>query len=1126
MRKTGTLILAFCIVLLSMLVPQAAAAGEYNVKYLSDDFIRIENVDTAFAAGTERSFTVNIPAAGNYAIFVAQTTPVQTAFQASFDQTAQITGNEALSFQIGSLETESPGYKYTYARIGAVGGTSGTVALYAGECTVTVISSVTTQIPYIDIKNTDVALNGGKLAIYPSDYAAYSNVTYYGHINGEMSANDNESIISGYDYWGDLSDAALDAPVNLDKKIHINGGQNVSYTLNVTKAGFYNISVYANYYSYGASTDATEDRNGSMTVSFDDEQIYFDEDTIFCKENGGTTDHLPNQWHNIDAVYMSEGTHTLKIASDGFGTYLKHLLLEEVVESDDKIVTVDDNLTRIEIDATANIVADGASKTVGFSIPVSGNYIFYINKTQNYAGEIDFSILDKVMENVFQYQGGLYSGRTYVKVGKADTAPAFLEQGVHYDLTIATTGADIEVFYVDVMRVDIPIDGATSIPSHYASIAGGIGDGHLNNTDQAKNEPTSGYTLIGDFRSNLLSNPKSTFPISLHLDNGTWVEYTFDVKTEGLYDIKILSNTYPTAGPDNESGENRVIDEQLTYMINGNVIQTVQYHNDTAADMTIEMPTVYLGTGLQTVRFSHPSEPRVAGFYFKEILVEPSEESLVLDATVLPVEFNSSFISDTTGTTTGSSIVLNEGEQVTFQFQTGTISASDLNMINSTVPQNASITYTIDAEEAQTVTVNQLGKIFQNKTFTEGTHTLIITSNTAGVSFDKLMLCEHEEEAITHGSKVEIPADSIRTPIDLDYGLVVGGKASVDPSTGIYTVNGLASYVLYLNVEESGYYTIYANALMHQDSFHVLFNDADVTTNMYQDTGNKDNVSASTSVRLKRLAVPTFLEAGDNTVCIQVKDGNFAEIHSLELQRTDGPVSTDVTEETIIPAWNHVSWGGSGFSTGWYFPHQDGQGGYLNVGVYEDLRNIVVESGAVYTFKVTVEESGYYDYGLYFSNATNLSTFNFVIDDVPYELSGTPSGTTKLTSTEAVYLTQGTHTVAISKKSSAGGTNRVFALSFSKSANNTITIDDAASKAMFEVNFGKETVGTVITALYKGNELVGVATTAVNGQQNVVVNVPYTSVPDTAKVMVWSDLVNVKPLGEMLEYTETSPEWK
>ena len=141
-------------------------------------------------------------------------------------------------------------------------------------------------------------------------------------------------------------------------------------------------------------------------------------------------------------------------------------------------------------------------------------------------------------------------------------------------------------------------------------------------------------------------------------------------------------------------------------------------------------------------------------------------------------------------------------------------------------------------------------------------------------------------------------------------------------------------------------------------------------------------------------------------------------------------------------------------------------------------------------------------------------------------MSGTSGSTTKLSSTEAIYLEKGKHTVTISKKSSDGGTVRVFALTFAKSTGNVITLDAAASKATFEVDFEKTVTGTVITALYQDNQLVGVVTTSINEKQNVVVGVPYNSSPDTAKVMVWGNLINIKPIEGAATYTSASPEWK
>ena len=206
-RRTLSMVLANLVVFCSMLVPQVDAENDYTVKYLEDNFIRIENQDTAFTAGTARTYAINIPLAGSYAVFVKQssiTTETAVGLIASFEQSADVTGGEALSVSIGDLADNSDAYKYEYARIGAVKGKeSGSATLHAGECTLTITASVNLTVSYIDIKCTDVGLSGGKRAIYPADYTTYSTVKNTGHVNSQISKN-NPTVISGYDYWGDL----------------------------------------------------------------------------------------------------------------------------------------------------------------------------------------------------------------------------------------------------------------------------------------------------------------------------------------------------------------------------------------------------------------------------------------------------------------------------------------------------------------------------------------------------------------------------------------------------------------------------------------------------------------------------------------------------------------------------------------------------------------------------------------------------------------------------------------------------------------------------------------------------------------------------------------------------------
>ena len=69
-KRILSIILANLVLLFNTLLPQAAAENDYTVKYLEDYFIRIENKDAAFTAETARTYAINIPAAGSYAVFI------------------------------------------------------------------------------------------------------------------------------------------------------------------------------------------------------------------------------------------------------------------------------------------------------------------------------------------------------------------------------------------------------------------------------------------------------------------------------------------------------------------------------------------------------------------------------------------------------------------------------------------------------------------------------------------------------------------------------------------------------------------------------------------------------------------------------------------------------------------------------------------------------------------------------------------------------------------------------------------------------------------------------------------------------------------------------------------------
>ena len=95
----------------------------------------------------------------------------------------------------------------------------------------------------------------------------------------------------------------------------------------------------------------------------------------------------------------------------------------------------------------------------------------------------------------------------------------------------------------------------------------------------------------------------------------------------------------------------------------------------------------------------------------------------------------------------------------------------------------------------------------------------------------------------------------------------------------------------------------------------------------------------------------------------------------------------------------------------------------------------------------------------------------------------------------------------------------------SDSGSNKITINSSSLTAKFELSFGKPVTGTLITALYCGKELVGVSAGKVNDLRRTVIDVPYHTEPDSAKVMVWRDLNQIEPLETALTYTAISSEW-
>ena len=1102
--------LAVSVVLLSLLMPVASAADACTIETAEDNFVRIIPTDTAFAKETARSFTFTVPADGEYAVFFSQTAAAN-GFTVTFAQTAEGADEPTTIPYCADVTTAGlSGYNYSYIRVGAATGKSSSSALTAGECTISITPVLAATINYIDIRRTNIAIDGSNQAVYPSDYNTYANVASPGHINGMI--NNANTKVSGYDYIADYNSDTLTAKRADDRYIHVNGGVTVTYKINAAKAGNYLLMVDQMFYSYNAKADeGTTNRTGSMALALDGTQIYTKSDTIVVKGNGGTSDNGTREWHTIK-LSLTEGEHEITYKMTSLGSFLYHITFAENTSFNDTVVTVDNNLTRIEADTVAKTIVAGVTRDYEFTVPVTGSYIFATQHKSTYTGKISAVIRNMSTQDSTQICDCTWTdnqNNKYAKIGDAATKPVTLEAGVSYKLSI-TPEAELTPDYIDVLRTEIPIDGKTAIPPYYIT-SSNMPLMHLNCDDVADTViPLDGHTLVGDYRSDKLASPSNGTLVGSYMNNTNYyATYTLDVKTPGYYRFVVASGQW----------EAKDLTGKLFFSINGVEFGSDDYSGtaDNKSD-TLYSPGVYLYSGKQTLTITNKSGYG-CGMYLKYLLAEPTEAGNgIVNITALPTELVSNLASDCTGTIGAEGIALDNGQSVSWNVNIIDVSA-DLRLIDGTIPENAQISVKIDDEAETTVSLAVLGTIFDNKHFSEGAHTITITSKTDGIVLGQINLCERKAPVVA-------ATGAVRTKSDLTNGIILNGTGTLSAASG--TLDSASRYAILYDIADAGYYTVYINATILQCGYKAYFDGTDVTNKWYYATGTNSTVPAQ-SAQDKKLTVPMQLSAGQHIFVLESAEGYTAKLSSqIELRRVDGPLYANVSEgERVIPAWDFIS---SNVTTdGWWFAHQYSQGAKMEKTAkgYEDfvVRNVVLDGGSGnqgWTYAVTVPEDGIYDFGFYHSAAS--SGVRITVDDNPEMIyKPTTSGAVTKFACDPLYLTAGTHTVTV-RKESVSGTLRLNALSFAK--RNTIAVDTANQKANVCVGLDSAVTGKVLTAFYNGNELAGVQITNADNTDDISATVEnLTAAPDSVKIMVWKDLDNVEPLIKTLSFNTASSEW-
>ncbi len=236
--------------LLSSLGLTAFAADDYTVQYLGDGFTRLTLTDTAFVAGTARTFTVSIPEDGDYAVFISNPNTTQAAITATFTK-----GDEAVTVASGTTTSA-----FSYVRLGIANASAvSSVSLTQGQWTLSVASGTDITIPYIDIRSTIVSVNGSKTAIYPMDVNSVTPsigaTTYIDKYINEPAGSKYTKAPSEYTYYGDQTSSSLSVTRSAPGVIFVGTGKTVTHKINVETAGEYKIIAYGKLRTLKAVTE-------------------------------------------------------------------------------------------------------------------------------------------------------------------------------------------------------------------------------------------------------------------------------------------------------------------------------------------------------------------------------------------------------------------------------------------------------------------------------------------------------------------------------------------------------------------------------------------------------------------------------------------------------------------------------------------------------------------------------------------------------------------------------------------------------------------------------------------------------------------------------------------------------
>lgn len=246
---------------------------------------------------------------GTYAVFVKK--PVEFyGSECVYDVTFSQSGVEPSHVSVAAAtNTDSKNKGFSYERVGDAKGTIFTVPDGSVEFTLAV--SKDCDVEYIDIRRLDLPLTGGKQAIAVADFS-YVNALTDAHCSQQFGSGKTEHVLLDYPVIGDYFSSKI-TPAQKYFPIHLSQGATVGYTVDVAQTGWYQFGVLISTYK----------SNGMLA-------LYADDNLVDSVTYAYTIDPQPDLAYTYNAVYLTEGRHTIKLAGTVGGIYLYRFTTEKL----------------------------------------------------------------------------------------------------------------------------------------------------------------------------------------------------------------------------------------------------------------------------------------------------------------------------------------------------------------------------------------------------------------------------------------------------------------------------------------------------------------------------------------------------------------------------------------------------------------------------------------------------------------------------------------------------------------------------------------------------------------------------------------------------------------------------